>query len=103
MLADQPRGNLLDEFEARPPHQRPVAEHPQVVCGCFRLGEYFGGHLANGYQNMAVKLRENSVCFTSPTRRLHLTKSSANGRSMTDMTLATHRRPLWQLFLVPAL
>src|SRR5271155_5850130 len=30
MLADQPRWDLLDKFKARPPHQRAVAEHPQV-------------------------------------------------------------------------
>jgi hypothetical protein len=41
--------------------------------------------------------------FGSPAGRLYLTKSSVNARSMTDMTLATRRRPLWQLFLMPAL
>jgi len=41
--------------------------------------------------------------FGTPTHRLYLTKSSVNGRSMTDMTLVTRRRPLWQLFLMPAL
>src|SRR3954454_16698927 len=29
MFADQPRRDLLDEFEARPPHQRAVAVHPE--------------------------------------------------------------------------
>src|ERR1700722_18451164 len=30
VLADQPRRNPLEKFEARPPHQRTIAEHPQV-------------------------------------------------------------------------
>src|ERR1700687_3293071 len=38
-----------------------------------------------------------------PARRLDLTKSSANGRSMIDMALAPRRRPLWRLFLPPVL
>jgi hypothetical protein len=42
MLADQPRGHLLDKGEAGPPHQRPIAEHPQVVFGRFRSGQAFG-------------------------------------------------------------
>ena len=33
VLADQPRRHLFDELEARPPHQRTVAEHPQVALG----------------------------------------------------------------------
>jgi hypothetical protein len=41
--------------------------------------------------------------FGSLAGRLYLTKSSVNARSMTDMTLATRRRLLWQLFLMPAL
>ena len=41
--------------------------------------------------------------FGTPTGRLYLTKSSVNAGSMTDVTLATRRRPLWQLFLMPAL
>ena len=39
VLADQPRRNLLDELEARPPHQRAVAEHPEVAFGQFRFGQ----------------------------------------------------------------
>src|ERR1700694_5765970 len=38
-----------------------------------------------------------------PARRLDLTKSSANGRSMIDITLAPRRRPLWRLFIPPIL
>src|ERR1700754_2442584 len=34
---------------------------------------------------------------------LHLTKSLAKGRRMPDMTLAPRRRPLWRLFIAPAL
>ena len=33
MLADQPRRDLLDERKTRPPHQRAIAEHPQVGFG----------------------------------------------------------------------
>src|SRR3981189_1228942 len=36
-------------------------------------------------------------------KRLHLTKSSAKGRRMSDITLAPRRRPLWRLFIMPAL
>jgi hypothetical protein len=36
-------------------------------------------------------------------KRLHLTKSTAKGRRMPDMTPAPHRRPLWRLFIMPAL
>src|SRR6266704_5828561 len=46
MLADQPRRNLLDEFEALPPHQRTIAEHPQVAFGQFRFGVDFRWHRA---------------------------------------------------------
>src|SRR4029453_1484866 len=35
--------------------------------------------------------------------RLHLTKSPAKGRRMPDMTPAPRRRPLWRLFIMPAL
>src|ERR1700754_596076 len=31
VFADQPRRHLLDELKARPPHQRAVAEHPEVA------------------------------------------------------------------------
>src|SRR4051812_45443884 len=34
---------------------------------------------------------------------LHLTKSPAKGRRMPDMTPAPRRRPLWRLFIMPAL
>src|SRR6195256_2042456 len=34
---------------------------------------------------------------------LHLTKSLAKGRPMPDMTPAPRRRPLWRLFITPAL
>ena len=44
MLADQPRRNLFDEVEARPPHQRAIAEHPEVVFGQFRFEAGFGWH-----------------------------------------------------------
>src|SRR3981081_2970678 len=36
-------------------------------------------------------------------KRLHLTKSPAKGRRMPDMTPAPRRRPLWRLFIMPAL
>jgi hypothetical protein len=52
---------------------------------------------------MDAKRNKKLRVFYHPKRRLHLTKSSANGRSMAEMTVATHRRPLWQLFLLPAL
>src|ERR1700738_4239936 len=55
MLADQPRRDLLDELEARPPHQRAVAEHPQVVFEQFRFGQGFRWHRAHGYQNRKAK------------------------------------------------
>ena len=35
MFADEPRRNLLDEFETGPPHQRAIAEHPQIAFGQF--------------------------------------------------------------------
>ncbi|MEI9925081.1 MAG: hypothetical protein WDN50_17550 [Bradyrhizobium sp.] len=31
MFADQSRRNLLEEVEARPPHQRAIAENPEVA------------------------------------------------------------------------
>ena len=33
VLADQPRGDLFDVLETRPPHQRTVAEHPEIFVG----------------------------------------------------------------------
>ena len=53
MLADQPGRHLLDELEPGPPHQRAIAEHPEV-CGAagfrvsvgqFGFGYDFGCHL----------------------------------------------------------
>src|SRR5271154_2304778 len=41
--------------------------------------------------------------FAAMICRLHLTKSSAKGPAMTVSTLAPRRRPLWRLFIVPAL
>src|SRR5580704_10528613 len=61
MLADQPRRNLLDELEFRPPHQRPVAEDPQVFTGGSRYGRLFVRHPRNRYQNANVKRSGNSV------------------------------------------
>src|SRR4030081_3439892 len=107
MLADQPRRDLLDELEARPPHQRAVAEHPQVAFGQFRFGQDFRWHRAHGYQNGKAKRSKiprlslpRLVAYTGASR-LHLTKSSAKGRRMSDMTLALRRRPLWRLFIMP--
>src|SRR5262249_20277887 len=56
MLADQPGRHLRDERKTRLPHQRAIAEHPQValevalgvvhlVVGKFGLGEGYGRHL----------------------------------------------------------
>ena len=42
MFADQPRRNLLDEFEARPPHQRAIAEDPEVAFGIRGVGGVLG-------------------------------------------------------------
>jgi len=47
VLADQPGRDLLDELEAGPPHQRAIAEHPQVAFGQFRFGNDFGWHRAH--------------------------------------------------------
>ena len=47
VLADQPGRDLLDEVETRPPHQRAVAEHPEVAVGQFRFGHDFGCHRAH--------------------------------------------------------
>jgi hypothetical protein len=44
MLADQARWDLFDEFEARPPHQRAIAEHPEVAFGKFWFGVGYCGH-----------------------------------------------------------
>src|SRR5260370_5423872 len=58
VLADQPRRHPLEELEARPPHQRAIAEHPEVTVGKFRFGEggeRNGGHFANRYQNSLAK------------------------------------------------
>jgi hypothetical protein len=52
---------------------------------------------------MDTKRNKKFRAFYRPLRRLDLTKSSPNGRTMPDMTVATHRRPRWQLFLMPAL
>src|SRR5713226_2717169 len=46
VLADQPRRDLLDELEARPPHQRAIAEHPEIAFGHFRFGRDFRWHRA---------------------------------------------------------
>src|ERR1700709_1177535 len=43
------------------------------------------------------------MSFVAGNARLHLTKSSAKGRRMPDMTPAPRRRPLWRLFIMPAL
>src|SRR5229473_8367729 len=51
MLAYQPRRNLLEERKARPPHQRTIAEHPQVAFGQFRFGQDFRLHRPTTYQN----------------------------------------------------
>jgi hypothetical protein len=48
VLADQPRRDLLEELEARPPHQRAIAEHPEVAFGRFRFGQGFRWHRAHG-------------------------------------------------------
>ena len=55
MLADQPRRDVFDELEARPPHQRAVAEHPEVAFGQFRFGGDFRWHRGHGYQNLETK------------------------------------------------
>src|SRR5260370_38707368 len=47
--------------------------------------------------------KQNSASFEARAGRLHLTKSSAKGRRMSDMTLAPRRRPLWRLFIMPIL
>src|ERR1700722_10039419 len=68
MLADQPRRNLLDELESRPPHQRPVSEDPQVFMRGSSSGRGFVRHSRNGYQNANVKRSGNSpfmVCRLS--------------------------------------
>jgi hypothetical protein len=44
VFADQPRRNPFDEFEAWPPHQGAVAEHPEVACREFRFVQRSGGH-----------------------------------------------------------
>src|SRR5438445_5632274 len=41
--------------------------------------------------------------FVAGSGCLHLTKSLAKGRRMPDMTPAPRRRPLWRLFIMPAL
>src|SRR4051794_40728286 len=46
---------------------------------------------------------KNSAPFAAGLSRLHLTKSSAKGCRMSDMTLAPRRRPLWRLFIMPVL
>src|SRR5260221_6748141 len=102
VFPDQPRRNLFDEFEARTPHQRAVAEHPKVSFGEFRLWQGNRRHRGHGYQKCRAKRSGFSV-FCSAIRRLHLTKSSAKGRRMPDIPLAPRRRPLWRLFIMPAL
>src|SRR6516165_11125685 len=47
VLADQPRRDLFDELEARPPYQRAIAEHPEIAFGRFRYGEGDSRHLVN--------------------------------------------------------
>src|SRR5258705_6345046 len=47
--------------------------------------------------------KQNSAPFVARAGRLHLTKSSAKGCRMSDMTLAPRRRPLWRLFIMPVL
>ena len=36
MLADQPRRHLLGKIESRSPHQRTIAEHPEIAVGTGR-------------------------------------------------------------------
>ena len=50
VLADQPRRNLFDEVEARPPHQRAIAEHPEVACREFRILQGSCGHQAKRFR-----------------------------------------------------
>src|SRR5882724_8841551 len=92
VLADQPRRDLFDEFEARPPHQRAIAEHPQVAFGQFRFGWAFRWHRAHGYQNLEAKRSKITEAFGTWADRLHLTKLSAKGCCMSDMTLVPRRR-----------
>ncbi|MDA9455816.1 hypothetical protein XI00_16525 [Bradyrhizobium sp. CCBAU 21359] len=61
VLADQPRRDALLEVEARSPHQRAVAEHPEVARGCRDGGEGDFGHFGHGYQNRAPKRSEFSA------------------------------------------
>ncbi len=59
MFADQPRRSLFNELEARPPHQRAIAEHPQVDPRKVRFGEDFCWHRRDAYQNLPFN--ENAV------------------------------------------
>src|ERR1700738_4486438 len=51
----------------------------------------------------AGRSEADSASFAGGFHRLHLTKSSAKGRRMPDMPPAPRRRPLWRLFIMPAL
>ena len=59
MFADQPCRDLLDELEARPPHQRAIAEHPEVAFGQFRFGQDLGWHRGDAYQKFGVRNRKS--------------------------------------------
>src|SRR5206468_11346835 len=73
VLADQPRRDVLEELEARPPHQRAIAEHPEVAFGQFRFGWHFRWHRAHGYQNLEVK-RSKFHVFRCPANPLTFDK-----------------------------
>src|SRR4029077_18293285 len=66
VFADQARRNLLDDLEARPPHQRSVAENPQVVSGGFGSGGDFSGHFQGGLSEHRSETKQNSLSFGTP-------------------------------------
>ena len=65
MGADQPRLHAFDKVEARPPHQRAIAEHPEIAGG--RIGE--GIHCPDIANCAATRKRDARCAATRITLR----------------------------------
>ena len=63
VFANQPRRDPFDEFEAGAPHQRAIAEHPEVAWREFRILKVIADIAAHRYQNGASEV--NSMPFVA--------------------------------------
>src|SRR5947208_63479 len=98
VFADQPGRDLFDEFKTRPPHQRAIAEYPEVALE-FLIWEDNRRH----YGERLAERRAEFHAFNPGSRPLTFDKIVSQRAPMTDNTFAPRRRPLWGLFIVPVL